>query len=136
MKTIILDPPLDAESIKKAFPIGCTVELLDDDSSDISIGSKGTIIGYFSQIGVLCGEVWLMIRWFPPTQSFANESSGWAPYGPYSSKYHRFKILGSTPSIEEKQPRNNDNRKTCFWCSAPTRKAGGGAYDVCTICGR
>lgn len=33
-------------------------------------------------------------------------------------------------------PRNNDGRATCFWCSAPTRKAGGGAYDVCSKCGR
>jgi len=41
------------------------------------------------------------------------------------------------------EPKNNDGRPTCFWCvdadgskTTPTRKAGGGAYDICTKCGR
>lgn len=33
-------------------------------------------------------------------------------------------------------PRNNDGRTDCAFCGAPTRKAGGGVYDICTKCGK
>jgi len=36
-------------------------------------------------------------------------------------------------------PRNNDGRKTCFWCGAPTKRVPGivtNVYDICTKCGR
>jgi hypothetical protein len=33
-------------------------------------------------------------------------------------------------------PKNNDNRSTCFWCAAPTKRVFGfnNHYDVCTRC--
>jgi hypothetical protein len=133
---IRIDPLLDAESIKKAFPIGCTVELLEDEVSELPVGSQGTVVGYSSQINEQFGKVWLIIEWFAPIHTNTNCTSGWAPYGPFTYRYKRFNVLGSNPPVGKEQPRNNDNRETCFWCSAPTRKAGGGAYDVCTICGR
>lgn len=34
------------------------------------------------------------------------------------------------------KPASNDGLAQCAWCGAPTRKAGGGAYDVCTACGK
>jgi hypothetical protein len=35
------------------------------------------------------------------------------------------------------EPRNNDGRALCWWCSGvPTEKRGGGAYDLCPDCGR
>ena len=47
------------------------------------------------------------------------------------------------PEIKEKKtqlpPKNNDGRKTCFWCQSPTEKRGCmKEYDVCTKkeCGR
>jgi len=33
-------------------------------------------------------------------------------------------------------PKNNDRRNECAFCGAPTRKAGGGIYDICTKCGK
>jgi hypothetical protein len=33
-------------------------------------------------------------------------------------------------------PKNNDGRSECAFCGGPTRKAGGGIYDICTKCGR
>ena len=33
-------------------------------------------------------------------------------------------------------PCNNDGRSECAFCGAPTRKAGGGMYDICTKCGK
>jgi len=44
-------------------------------------------------------------------------------------------LLGSGSSPAESAPRNNDGRETCWWCRSPTRKAGGGFYDVCTAAG-
>lgn len=44
-------------------------------------------------------------------------------------------LLGSGSSIQQSAPRNNDGRETCWWCRSPTRKAGGGFYDVCTAVG-
>jgi len=32
--------------------------------------------------------------------------------------------------------KNNDGRSECAFCGGPTRKAGGGIYDICTKCGR
>lgn len=51
---------------------------------------------------------------------------------------------GSPPLFlaREPEPRNNDGRKTCFWCCTvegdpiPTEKRGMGAYDVCPNCKR
>lgn len=37
----------------------------------------------------------------------------------------------TTPPAPD-EPRNNDGRSTCWWCNSPTRKAGGGQYDICT----
>lgn len=37
------------------------------------------------------------------------------------------------PVSAPKAPRNNDGRRSCWWCGSPTRKAGAmGEYDVCT----
>jgi len=40
------------------------------------------------------------------------------------------------PSAAVPEPKNNDGRLSCFWCSIPTAKRGGGMYDVCPRCGR
>ena len=38
---------------------------------------------------------------------------------------------------DESEPKNNDGRMECFWCSGTkTQKRGGGRYDVCPKCGR
>lgn len=45
-------------------------------------------------------------------------------------------FIDNLPIEREATPSNNDGRTSCFWCSAPTRKANGGLYDVCTVCGK
>jgi len=52
---------------------------------------------------------------------------------PYLKFVTEHVLLGVVPPAA---PKNNDNRKTCFWCDSPTRKAGGGIYDICTSCGK
>ena len=38
----------------------------------------------------------------------------------------------------EQEPRNNDGRLTCWWCSGATKKSQGfsGTWDVCQECGK
>jgi len=42
-------------------------------------------------------------------------------------------------SIKEETLKNNDGRKTCFWCGAPTKSVPSGFvanYNICTKCGK
>ena len=50
--------------------------------------------------------------------------------------YNSAKTYGLKRKSKSESPKNNDGRTSCFWCDSPTRKAGGGMYDVCTSCGK
>jgi len=59
--------------------------------------------------------------------------------GPTSEKMRSVIVFRSWTQTEDSipEPRNNDGRQECFWCSGmKTSKRGGGMYDVCSKCGR
>lgn len=45
---------------------------------------------------------------------------------------HPIKAPDENPKPFNDEPTNNDGRTSCWWCGSPTRKAGGGQYDICT----
>jgi len=75
---------------------------------------------------------------------WSSESHGFIQLNPYITCCDH--QVGRLPLVEidwetnskplGSEPRNNDGRESCFWCSIPTAKRGGGMYDVCPKCGR
>lgn len=108
---------------------------------DLKPGDKVRVDSYDTAIKALNGTVVTLLE---KTQAgnfvFYLETGGRHTFGPGWGPDVIGCLVGSelpaTDCQQPSYPKNNDGRTTCAWCGAPTRKAGGGAYDVCTKCGK
>jgi len=110
-------------SFQDKYPIGTVLEFLEKDC-DVNKGDEAVVVGYKTN--------GLILDFGRPVRT--NAISGWFP------ELHNWKVVDKLRQTTQTQisltPKNNDGRTTCFACGGATRKAGGGAYDICTKCGR
>ena len=109
-----------------AFESGTMVEFVGPATSLMAAqpGARAVVVGF--------RDSYVLVEWDRSDPRWYRQMDGGYPP-------HMFRAVpapDNCPRVSSAEPRNNDGRESCFWCSVPTAKRGGGAYDVCPKCGR